>query len=156
MCELFVDVVSDLCSQSGAQQTGVIGQVIVAESVRKQQQGRLWVDLGDSRYRRSNKGQVFAHQRKFIASLWVELLDRLGGKAALQRVETRGARARLSLSRDPGEKLVLIGADTAPKAGELCSVAKNDAAPHAPPLSPLSPPVYRHSGCLSSALEPAR
>jgi hypothetical protein len=95
----------------------MVGQIVRIDLVREQQQRSFGSDFPDCSNRRPDEREVFAHEREFVSDLRVEFLDSLDGEPALEGVESGRSRARLVLTRDPGENLDLAGADTAPQTG---------------------------------------
>jgi len=92
--------------------------------------------LGDRRHRCASEGLILGRQREHVAGLRIELEDGFARQATGKRVKSRWARTRGVLPGDPGEDLVLGGADVAPQTGEIGSVTENDAACHPSPSLP--------------------
>ena len=81
------------------------------------------------------------------------LRDRLGREPALQRAKAGRPHAWLVVARNPGEFLVLAGADASPEPSQLGSVAHDDAAFHTISRRPAHEPAA--AGILAAASIPA-
>jgi hypothetical protein len=135
MGELLVDVVAHQRAQAGPEQARVFGEVLRIDPVGEDEHRRVRGRLVDHRHSISGERSVLAHHRELVAGPGVELPDRLGAEAALERPEARGTGARLVVAGDPGEILVLPRPDAAPEPSGIRAVAEDDAACHESPGS---------------------
>ena len=124
--ELFVDVVADQRLPAGAAQRRVIRQILLGQAVGEDQDRGVLVDLPNLAHREPRPRAVVADQGELVVGGRIELGDRFVVQPALQHPESDRPRARLIVTRNPGEFFGRVRADAAPQSSALGSIADDD------------------------------
>jgi hypothetical protein len=109
------------------------GQRRRVDRVGEDEHRRLGCGLADDRDRGAGERRVLGDEREFVVRLRAELDDRLGAQTARERVEALGPARRFLRLWNPGEDLVLAGADLAPETCGAEPVTNDEPARHPPP-----------------------
>ncbi len=134
--ELVVEVVADQRAQAAESQAGVDREIAGVELVGKHEHRCDRHRFAHRADGGAHEADLFTDDAEDVAFARIQLADRLGREPALERAKAGRTHARLVVARNPGEFLVLAGADATPEPSQLGSVAHDDAAFHAISLRP--------------------